>query len=601
MTAVSLDPAARAVDAAQRRPLERLLVWLLSPTMIVVWIALAASAVGIANWFTYDDRYIVELNTAVHTLHHWWRLFAQSYWPSSWGSDGYRPITMLAYAVEWWAGRGTAVMFHLTNIVLYCAVSASVFSLGRRTMSIRAAWLAAAFFAANPVHVEAVANIVGQSELSVALTTIWAVVLYVDARQAGSLPLRTALAIGALYAVGCFAKEHGIMMPGLLIAAEVLLITDARPWRERILALRPFFLALLGVAVGYFGIHTLVLSDKAIGGFQPFVPFQALKLSNTDRILTMFGVVPQWLRLFYWPERLSSEYGPPDIQIAQGPSVSQIPGLFLLIGILGLAIALRRRRPMISFGVAWICITLLPSSNFIVPAGILLAERTLLLPSVGAMFIAGDVVDQALARFPALWRNLSFAAVAAVLLAGVVRSARRTTVWHDNDRLFNQAVIDAPLAYRAHYMLGAWDFENHRKSAGEREYRRALNLFPYDPFLAYNMASQYRQNAMCGPALAMYEWAFSINTYFTIGKGEYAFCLLDQGHFADARAEALEAMRYAGQGPLKQLRFILQTADSALANGSRKGPIRASLGGGKVPEPVQKTANPSGSGVIHKL
>lgn len=598
MTAVSVE-ATSASEARRGDAFALLRAALISPRMVVVCIALAGSVIGVMNWFTYDDKYIVELNTAVHTLHHWWRLFAQPYWPPSWGSDGYRPITMLSYAVEWWAGRGTAVMFHVTNIVLYCAVAASVLSLGRRMLSRRGAWLAAALFAASPLHVEAVANIVGQSELSVALTTIWAVVLYIDARKAGPLPLRTAVAIGALYAVGCFAKEHGIMMPALLIAAEVVIIADSRPWRARMLELRPFFLALFAIAVGYFGVHTLVLSDKAIGGFQPFVPFQSLRLSNTDRVLTMFGVVPQWLRLFFWPAKLSSEYGPPDIQIAQGPSVAQIPGLFLLIGTLGLAVALRRRRPVVSFGVAWVCITLLPASNFIVPAGILLAERTLFLPSVGAMLIAGDVVDMAVERATPLWRNVAMAGLGLVLLAGVVRSARRTTVWHDNDRLFNQAVVDAPLAYRAHYMLGAWDFENKRKSAGEREYRRALSLFPYDPFLAYNMATQYRQNAMCGPALPMYAWAYSVaGGEFSIGKGEYAFCLLDQGHFAEARAAALEAMRLGGQGPLKQLRFILQTADSAMANGPRKGSLPAGLGGGKVPEPVQKTASPAPSAAV---
>ena len=47
---------------------------------------------------------------------------------------------------------------------------------------------------------------------------------------------------------------------------------------------------------------------------------------------------------------------------------------------------------MISFGIALVCITLLPSSNFLLPAGIVLAERTLLLPSFGAMVIVGAAV-----------------------------------------------------------------------------------------------------------------------------------------------------------------------------------------------------------------
>ena len=72
------------------------------------------------------------------------------------------------------------------------------------------------------------------------------------------------------------------------------------------------------------------------------------------------------------------------------------------------------------------------------------------------------------------------------------RSIQRTTVWRDNDRLFHQAVIDAPRDYRAHFMLGAWNFEQKRKREGEAEYRKALALFPYDPFLSYDLAEQYR-------------------------------------------------------------------------------------------------------------
>src|SRR4029079_11710099 len=93
-------------------------------------------------------------------------------------------------------------------------------------------------------------------------------------------------------------------------------------------------------------------------------------------------------------------YAPRDRIIAQGPSVSQLPGALLLVGILGLAVALYRRREagvlaasspassgsesdafdrvpgrafahvppasVASFGIAWLCITLLPVSNFIV-------------------------------------------------------------------------------------------------------------------------------------------------------------------------------------------------------------------------------------------
>ena len=79
-------------------------------------------------------------------------------------------------------------------------------------------------------------------------------------------------------------------------------------------------------------MRTAVLYKAGFSGFAPFVPFQILKLGTRDRVLTMFGVVPQWLRLLLWPARLSSEYAPPDIDIAQGFSITQLPGFLLLCG-----------------------------------------------------------------------------------------------------------------------------------------------------------------------------------------------------------------------------------------------------------------------------
>jgi len=592
----------KRVVAALANPSQRTRWWLLAAALLFV--VVFSSGIGIRNGFTYDDVYVIQKNGSVHTLEAWWRVFARPYWPRAYGSDGYRPLTILAFTTEWVTGGGSPLVFHVMNIALYGAITVAVFWIATMLLPLTAAWIVAALFAVHPVHVEAVANIVGQSELWVALLLLIAVGVYLRRRFIGErVSIGGGLAISACYAAALFFKEHAIVLPALLVAVEAGLARDARPFRARLIAMRPLLLWQALVAVLYLAARATVKGDN-IAGFQPFIVFQALDLSYANRVLTMLGVVPEWLRLLLWPAHLTTEYAPPYIDVAQGPSVIQLPGLFLLVGILGLGVALWKQRGVArvaGFGIAWLCITLLPTSNFVVPAGIILSERTLFLPSVGALLAIGTLVpfvsafiDESRSKDAARnVRVVTLGALTGILVMGSWRSVTRTTVWHDNERLFTQTVVDAPQSYRAHYMLGAWFFETGRKREGEHEYRRALALFPYDPFMAYNLAMQYQTSGMYGAAIPLYRWAFSIAPRFRQGEGRQnlAFCLANANEPASAREQALLAMSFGG-ARLRDLRRIVQFSDSVMG----KTPNR------RAKRPVSRVVSPrDGNGkVLHQ-
>lgn len=561
-------------------------------SLTVAFLAFASSVSGIFNGYTYDDRYIVEKNPAMHELARWWHGFAESYWPRDWGADGYRPITILFFKIEYALGHGSPLAFHAANIVLYMIVSVLVFEIARRILPFEAAWLAAALFAVHPVHVEAVASVVGQSELLVGVFLFAAVALYIRDRQAGPLRVSTAAWILLLYTLGCFSKEHAIVLPAILVAAELTILGSDDEVRSQLRnpAVRTFYLALALLAVAFVAVRGRVLTEHGIAGFTPFTAFVALSLTTFQRILTAVGVVPQWVRLLLFPAHLASEYGPPDIPIAQGLELYLIPGFLLLVATIAIAFVLRRREPVISFGIALLCVTLLPSSNFIIPAGIVLAERTLFSPSAGAMLaVAGVVVAFARYRRARSLRRSAPALIAVmlVLAAGIARSATRSRVWKDNATLFKQAVADVPYSYRAHFVLGAWYFEQHDIRHGEAEYHESLRLFPYDPAVSYNMAEQYRFAGLCEPALPLYKWTRELDADFPYGRYSYALCLFDTGHYADAKRMAYVAL--SAGADYKSVRGVLAAADSMIrakgadsSGGSQPAAARP-IGSGKVP------------------
>jgi hypothetical protein len=516
--------------------------WL--PASLVALLAIAAAANSLANGYAYDDHYLILKAARTHSLAGWWRDFATTYWPREWGGDGYRPLTSIVFRLEWALGGGAAVTFHAVNVALHVATSVAVLWLARAVLPLAAAWVAAALYAVHPVHVEAVANVVGQAELWVALLVVLAVGLFIHGRRAGPISRERWLAIALLYVVSCFFKEHAIVLPVLLLAAEATVVPDSAPLRRRLAQLRLPLLALAALGVAYFWARSRVVVGGG-AGFVPYLPFQIVRFTTMDRILTAIGVAPEWLRLLVWPARLVTEYSPTYVEIAQGPSISQLPGLLVLLGVLGLAVACWRRSPVTSFGVAWLVVTLLPASNFIVPAGFIVAERTLLLPSVGAMMAIGSAVPWIYARVETRrWPSIAAAGAVVVLIAlGIMRSHSRNRVWRDNDTLFRQSVIDAPDSYRAHYLLGQYHFEHKRHHYGEQHLRRALELFP-DPVVMYNLAQHYREAGWCGPAIPLYRTAFAMASNMRKEQYGLAICLLETLAMEDARKVTLSALRW---------------------------------------------------------
>jgi hypothetical protein len=564
--------------------------------VVVALLALASSWHGVFNDFAYDDRFIVVGNGLLHDLRNWWRFFDAPYWPVDWGGDGYRPFTILVMAAEWSLGHGRPLIFHATNIVLYIGVSVAVLFLAETCLPFAAAFAAAAIFAVHPVHVEAVANVVGQSELFVALFMLVATTIYIRARNAGELNRWLMGAIAALYVLACLSKEHGIVLPAILLVAELVIVADKSPLRLRVVKLRPFALSLGAIAAAYLWAHFRVSRDS-VTGFHPYVAFTVSGLNDVGRALTMFGLVPDWLRLLLWPAHLSVEYGPPAYPVTPNFELYQLPGMIIVAAMLILGVVAWRRAPAVSFGVWVFILTLLPTSNFIVPSGILIAERTLFLPSVGVMIAVGAMVPWFYRKFAAPpLRVAGVAAVLALLALGVWRSDDRTKIWKNNDVLFEAAVVDAPDVYRSHFVLGAWDFGQKRKVKGEREYQRSIAMYDKDPYVFYSLGEEYRKVGMYNPAITMFKRAIAVDSTMFEARARLALCYAGLGRWKEADAEARQALKRETLSA-KAMLGIVRLAGIAARHSAEKDSASpdkwAPADSGKVPSPMQNTLPPA--------
>ena len=540
----------------------------------IVFLSLLAASTSLLNGFALDDVHLIVENRRLHSLAEAWRLFGQTYWPPEEGASLYRPLTMLAFAVQWAAGSGSPLPFHIANMLLYAGVAFAFYRLCRLVAGAEAAFIAAALFAVHPVHVEAVANVVGQAELWVAVLVFASVAYYVSARAAGPLRLRDMALLGGMYLMACMFKEHAILLPALFGIAEVTVVRDDRPLSARIRSGLPLLVALIVVGVAFVAVRTTVVGELQAGGSNELFRDQPL----ATRFYTMLRVIVEWLRLFFWPASLSADYSARRTEIVTAFHPSMLPSVLVILGCGVIAWRVRRLEPAVTFGMLWIAATLAIPSNLLIVTGFVLAERTLFLASGGVVLCVGVAIVhlwRAAAERGAGRQQLVGVALSALIVAGLVRSATRNPVWKDNDTLFRQTVVDVPSSSRAHWMLAEHLSITEGRRAGLDEMLLAVVLGRKDdPTLLGFAADQFAVAGLCPKAMGMYRRALALTPDNVQLRINSSLCLLRLGKLEEARALAVAGMpRAADDAGLVK---IVNLSDSLqdvrrerLANGTR--------------------------------
>ncbi len=453
---------------------------------VVALVSMLVYANALANGYVLDDRGVLLGNPLVSSLSGIWKAFFNPYWPPPNTGGQYRPLAIASFAIDWAISGGAAWWMHAANMLWHAAASVAVFVLAAELLAPAAALAAGLGFAVHPVHVEAVANVVGRLEPMMAFFAVSAIV----AHRRGS---RWA---PVLFALALLSKESGIVVLGLLAAHDLLLVKRPSPgvrgdagspvkaalrWLSHFRERRTLYAWYAGITLAWAAALTAVFRGRSFS--VPATTF--IGATTGERLLTVASIVPHYVRLLLAPLDLSADYYPRVIELVSGVTPSALLGLVLA---LALGIAVRRAwrpAPELAFALLWIPIALSPVSNVFFASGVTIAERTLYLPSVGAMIALGWVMQRA-AR-----ENMRPAIVlaAAAMTVFAVRTWTRTPVWHDDKTYILTLLRDHPESYRGHLVAGRV-LANIRDWAGAAsQYASARTLFRNDPAVFYEAAS----------------------------------------------------------------------------------------------------------------
>lgn len=512
----------------------------------VLGVALAASVGSLANGFVFDDVRIVRQDARVHSLGRLPELLTGPYWSDDYANSAYRPATSASFAVDWAIGAGRPVVFHATNVALHLAVVALVLALSSLVLSGPGAVVAALWFAVQPVHVEAVANVVGRAELLAAAGYLVAVLAYLrfgddERRPRGARSGALVLAVLAGAAVAFGAKEHALTLPAVLVLADAWRAhSRGEPLRWRLRRNALLLGGVLALALGY-----LAARAHAVGGsFATGVAAPGLEgASMWGRTLVMAPAVLVWLEWLIVPLHLSADYLPNEFVPRAELGLAQVAGFLAMAALLWSAVAARKRAPGITVGIAWMLVTAAVAANVVFPTGVILGERLAYLPSVGAAVAIG-----------ALWQllppgRLRWPVTAGVLAVLAARTLERIPVWHDEQRFLAALVRDAPDSYRTHWGLGAEAFKRGAFAEGEREMQTAIRIDPADAQLVQELGERYLEAGLFAPAARYFGASYRLDSTRSEAAVRAAFAWLKAGRPDSAAAIGGAALQRTPDAP----------------------------------------------------
>jgi Flp pilus assembly protein TadD len=380
----------------------------------------------------------------------------------------FRPLTTLSFAASYALHGRAPLGYHLVNLALHAAAALLVVVVARRlaeavpagaspssAQAPRVALLAGLLFAVHPAHVEAIAPMVGRNELLAACGGLSALAVALGGRGAARSVTRLAAAV-ALLALAVLAKEGAAVVPALYAVVAFTVPgaagLDARPG----LSSGPGRAALLRAAVVALALALALAPYVLLRGLPTGVPVASQWFAGVPRAtvaLTTSRVLAEYLRILAFPAFLGTDFA----YAARVPLVTRPDAAFLAAtaawaALVGAAVALVRRAPLVSAGVLWTFAALLPVLH-LVPIGVLMAERLTYLPSAGFCVAAAALLAWGLeaARAPGkagapLRRTgpgLAAAALGVAVLLGS-RAAVRAADWRDGVALWEAELPKAP-------------------------------------------------------------------------------------------------------------------------------------------------------------
>ncbi len=464
-----------------------------------------------------------------------------------------RPVVILSFNLNYSISGFDVWSYHVFNILIHVGVVLMLYRLvlltGKGTIRSgtdppafqRMAFFAAALFALHPLSTQTVTYI---SSRSSSLATLFYLItmelffrgLLIMQERENKITGKSLLLFGFAslsLLIGGFTKLIIITIPAMLFLYHFYFFSGQSfsSW------LRQQAPRLLMIGVPLFGyIIYKMLTPEGI------LPTGKTYLTSSQYLLTQTHVIPfEYFKKILFPINQSIDVNFP--LVLNWSDWGNYGGLLTLGLFVAIVFKISRTHPWIGFGLAWMGITILPTSSF-VPLHDVAVEHRTYLPLIGFCIAAAGFLESGLcwARKAIPGREVwlvRLAMLVVVLMAALL--VNRNPVWKDEVSLWADAKKKAPGFIRPYSNLGeAYDKQGNYEKA-IREFKEAIALEPNYTFALNNLGNVYGKLKQFELALGYFERVVQIDptyapAYYNLGRAQQAL---------KRNAEAMQSYRRA--------------------------------------------------------
>ncbi len=376
---------------------------------IIIALTVGLYAITVRNYYNLDDYHIAKNNPdfeqGISAIP---KIFTSLYATEGNLSYGYRPMARASFALEYEFFGKNPYISHFINIIFYLIAVLLLYQVLRRLLRDYHHFLPfiiTLLFIAHPIHTEVVASLKNRDEIFVLIFCLLA--LHFSVKYADTQRNRYLYWIMPMIVLGFLSKPT---------TASFFLIIP--------LALYFFTSIELKKVMRVTGLIVLI---AIIAAFGPFLYLPALErpMSITENPLAVEGGLLNhiayagftlifYLKLLILPHPLRYYYGYnmfPDISLG---NIWVILGILLHLALLAYAIFTLKKKHLLSFAILAYLSSIAMFSNLVKAAPGIIAERFLLIPSIGFVIALGFLL------YWLFWQNPASKTAGNFRLAGIL-------------------------------------------------------------------------------------------------------------------------------------------------------------------------------------